>query len=339
MTAILAEVTRGSIVESVHHGAVAVADGAGRLVASVGDSEQRLFFRSSAKPFQAVPMITTGAADRFGFTTEELALACASHTSTEQHQEVVRSMLRKAGVEEQDMRCGISPPLDDVEKARVTLGIVEPDQVTCECSGEHAGMLAACRAANWSIEEYVAPDHPLQRDIKAAVAAACGLPEGELTLGTDGCSIPTFGAPLRAFAFAYAVLADPTGAIWTGSADQRAALDRLRASMVAHPVLIDGEDELDTDIIRLTEGRVVAKLGAEGLLCLAVPDRGLGIAISDASGSQRGLGPAAVAVLEQLELLSGNPLAGLRERHSGAVTSFTGEPVGEIRPVLQLGFS
>jgi len=266
-------------------------------------------------------------------------MVCASHSGTARHQAVVASILAKAGVAEPDLRCGLDPPLDEEEKARVLLGVVPPSQVQCECSGEHAGMLAACRAAGWPTDDYVAVDHPLQVEIRSIVAAACGVPPESLVIGTDGCGIPTFGATARAFAFAYAVMADPEGARWAGSIEQRAALLRLRGAMAAHPELVDVDGTLDTDIMRETGGKVIAKLGAEGLLTLAVPERRLGVAISDAGGSQRGLGPAAVAFLEQLGLADAGAIAAIREAHSGAVTNFAGETVGEIRPAMTLALA
>ena len=339
MAAVLAEITRGAIVESTHHGTVVAVDAGGKLVAHLGDPDLPLFFRSSAKPFQSVPVVTSGAADAFGLSTEELAMVCASHSGTARHQAVVASILAKAGVAEPDLRCGLDPPLDEEEKARVLLGVVPPSQVQCECSGEHAGMLAACRAAGWPTDDYVAVDHPLQVEIRSIVAAACGVPPESLVIGTDGCGIPTFGATARAFAFAYAVMADPEGARWAGSIEQRAALLRLRGAMAAHPELVDVDGTLDTDIMRETGGKVIAKLGAEGLLTLAVPERRLGVAISDAGGSQRGLGPAAVAFLEQLGLADAGAIAAIREAHSGAVTNFAGETVGEIRPAMTLALA
>lgn len=336
MAAVLAEITRGDLVESTHHGTVVVVDAEGALVAHLGDPELPLFFRSSAKPFQSVPVVTSGAADAFDLSTEELAIVYASHPGTARHQAVVASLLAKAGVGESDLLCGLDPPLDEEEKAKVLLGVVPPSQVQCECSGEHAGMLAACRAAGWPTEGYVERDHPLEVEIRSIVAAACGVAPDDLVIGTDGCSIPTFGAPIRTFARAYAVLADPRGAGWTGGVAQRAAVLRLREAIVAHPELIDVDGTLDTDIIRHTGGRVIAKLGAEGLLTMAVPDRRLGVAISDAGGSQRGLGPAAVAVLEQLDLAEPSAIAAIREAHSGTVTNFAGDAVGEIRPAMTL---
>ena len=336
MATLMAEITRGDLVESNHLGNAVVVGGNTDMVAWAGDPHERLFFRSSAKPFQAVPLVASGAADAYGFTTEELALASASHNATEPHQALVASMLTKAGLREDDLQCGIALPLDEEEKARVTLGLVQPSLIQCECSGKHAGMLATCRHQGWPIGSYLEPDHPLQQEIRAIVAAACGVPADSFDVAVDGCSLPTLGAPLRAFATAYAVFADPDGARWDSTLSYRAALHRLRGAFIRHPELVSGDGEIDTTIMRVTRGAVVAKLGAEGLLCMAIPDRGLGIAISDSSGSERGLGPGAVAVLGALELVDGDALATLKQELCPAVQSFAGQPVGETRPVLTL---
>jgi L-asparaginase II len=249
---------------------------------------------------------------------------------------ILATILEKIGVSESDLRCGFSQPLDEQEKARITLGLEEATEIRCECSGEHAGMLAACRAWNWPIEDYIAAEHPLQEEIRSIVARACGMAASQLELATDGCSIPTFGAPIRQFASAFAVLADPEGAIWDGLDSERAALLRLREAIALHPDLISGDGEIDTVIMQVTEGRVVAKLGAEGLLCLAIPGHRFGVAISDAGGSTRSLGPAAIAVLEQLGLEDDRTLATLKEELCPPIESFSGNAVGETRASLTL---
>ena len=336
--AVIAEVTRGDVVESRHRGSVVVVDTGGAVVASAGDIDRLAYFRSSAKPFQAIPLVESGAADAFGFTERELALACSSHDATPDHQRGVARMLGKIGLHEEDLRCGISPPVDEQELARSVLGLVWPSQVQCECSGEHAGMLAACKHLGYPLDTYVERDHPLQRRILEIIATVLGMDEDAVILGTDGCSIPTFAAPIRSFAIAYAKLATPRRTSLGNEPALVEAIDRLRAAMVAYPVMIGNEGVLDTDIMQFSDGRIVAKLGAEGLLCLAVPDRGFGIAIASEDGMPRGLGPAAIATLEQLELIDSETLCALRERYAGAVPNFKGEPVGAVRPVLQLQF-
>jgi L-asparaginase II len=337
--AVLAEVTRGDIVESVHRGVVVAVDVDGNIVASAGNVDQLAYFRSAAKPFQAIPVVESGAAEAFGFTERDLALSCSSHDSTPDHQRGVARMLEKIGLHDEDLRCGISPPVDEQELARSVLGLVWPSQVQCECSGEHVGMLAACKHLGYPLDTYVERDHPLQRRILEIVATVLGMDEDQLILGTDGCSIPTFAAPIRRFAIAYAALASPCRSPLRNKPALVAAIDRLRAAMVAYPVMIGNEGVLDTDIMQTSNGRIVAKLGAEGLLCLAVPERGLGIAITSEDGMPRGLGPAAMATLEQLGVANGEMLCALRERHAGAVQNFKGKPVGAIRPALQLQFA
>ena len=248
-------------------------------------------------------------------------------------------MLAKIGLHEEDLRCGISTPVDEQERARSVLGLVWPSQVQCECSGEHAGMLAACKHLGYPLDTYVEQDHPLQRRILEIITTVLGMDQDEVILGTDGCSIPTFAAPIRRFAIAYAALAAPERALADGGRGLAQPIDRLRAAMVAYPVMIGNEGVLDTEIMQASSGRIVAKLGAEGLLCLAAPERGLGIAIAADDGMQRGLGPAAIATLEQLGLADDEMLCPLREQFASAVPSFKGEPVGAIRPALQLQFA
>jgi L-asparaginase II len=245
-------------------------------------------------------------------------------------------MLAKIDLDEDALHCGVAPPPDPQEAARITLGLKAQSQLQCECSGEHAGMLAACLHLDYPLDSYTEPDHPLQRRIREVVAQAVRLPADDLITGTDGCRIPTFAAPVQSFAVAYATLADPRQAPAEAGRELAKFLDRLREAMLAHPILIGGDETLDTDIMALSEGRIVAKLGAEGLLCLAVPERGLGIAIATDDGSSRALGPAAVAVIEQLELAEPATVDTLRERHVETVKTFGGEAVGEMRAAFQL---
>jgi L-asparaginase II len=338
MSATLAAITRGELVESTHPGAVAVVDINGCLVASAGDIDQVIYFRSSAKPFQALPLVESGAADAFAFTDEELALACASHDATPRHQRAVARMLAKIGLDEDALRCGIAPPADEQEAARITLGLKATSQIQCECSGEHAGMLAVCRHLDYPLDSYIMDDHPLQRTIRDVMGQVLRLGEDELVVGTDGCRIPTFGAPLRAFAVAYATLATPERAPADAGQNLAQSIDRLRNAMLTYPEMVGGDQVLDSDIMRLSQGAIVAKLGAEGLLCMASPARQVGIAIASEDGSPRGLAPAAIRVLEQLELASRDMLNELRDRHAGSVETFAGETVGEVKPGFELSF-
>jgi L-asparaginase II len=333
---VLAETTRGGIVESVHHGAIAVVDVAGNLVASAGDVERVFFYRSSAKPFQAIPVVESGAADRFGWTERELALCCASHSGEPHHQAEVRAMLASLGLTPDALQCGCVVPYNEAEGARVAAGLVELSPLQCDCSGKHAGMLATCVHEGLPLDAYLDPAHPLQRRILGIMADVLRMPEREIVLGTDGCSLPTFAAPLRSFATSWATLANPDVAPPSAGQAHAPALRRLRAAMLAAPDNVAGTGELVTDLMRLGEGRIVAKSGAEGLICLAIPDRSLGIAIRILDGSFRAHPVVVAETLRQLDLLDWPTIDAILATHSPELRNHNRRHVGDIRPAFTL---
>ncbi|HEV2529018.1 MAG TPA: asparaginase [Thermomicrobiales bacterium] len=336
MSTVIANVTRGELVESRHHGVIVVATVDGTIVLSAGDPELLAYFRSSAKPFQAVPLIESGAADRFGFTDAEIALCCSSHDGAPWQQALVRGMLEKIGLPITALHCGVAPPYDEEEAARVRAGLVEGTPLHCDCSGKHAGMLAWCVHTGAPTENYLDASHPLQREILRVTAPALGVEQDSVRLAADGCSVPTFGAPIAAFARAYAALAAPGAHPDPAVREHETALVRARNAMASHPKHIAGPGNLDTDIIEVTGGRLIAKLGAEGLVCIAVPDRQMGVAVSMLDGSERARATVALAVLDQLGLFSAEERTELQRRQDPAVTNFNGWHVGDIVPVFSL---
>jgi L-asparaginase II len=336
VTTLLAEVTRGEAVESVHLGTIAVANATGDLVAWAGETTTFAYFRSSAKPFQAIPLVESGAADAFGFTPAELALCCASHHAEPHHQREVAAMLAKLGLTEAALRCGIPLPGDEAEQGRVLAGLVPQSPLHCDCSGKHTGMLATCRHLGYPIDGYLDPEHPVQRTIRGVVAEVCRVPAADLRLATDGCSVPTFGASIRAFATAYAALAAPERTPSGAGREHTAALTRLRRAMTTYPENVAGTDSLVTDLMAISDGAVVAKSGAEGLICLAIPAHELGIAIRIADGSFRAHPVVAAAVLEQLNALDPAVVAAVRERDDPTIRNHNGWQVGEMRAAFRL---
>jgi L-asparaginase II len=339
VTVILAEVTRAGAVESVHSGTIAVVDTDGRLVASVGDAETFAYFRSSAKPFQAIPVVESGAADAFGFTPAELALCCASHYAEPHHQRQVQAMLAKIGLDDGALRCGIPLPSDQEEAGRIIAGLVPRSPLQCDCSGKHTGMLATCVHLGYPIDSYLDPDHPAQRAIRGIVAEVCRVPEDSLRLGSDGCSVPTFGTSIRAFATAYAALAQPERVPEDAGGRHATSLNRLRSAMVAHPENVSGTGDLVTDLMAVAGGRIAAKTGAEGLICLALPEHGLGIAIRVADGSFRSHAVIVAAVLRQLKSIDPPIISAILERHRPEVRNHNGWHVGDIRAAFELRFA
>src|SRR6058998_3049781 len=200
------EQLRGSWVEAVHEVHVAVVDATGGLVAQTGDPELVTFWRSAAKPFQALPLVEDGAAERFGLTSEELALACASHSSEPGQVARVRELLGKIGCSERDLLCGPHPPLSDrVAQDYQTRG-VRLTAAYSNCSGKHAGMLALARHHAWPTEFYTRLEHPVQQRCLAEVSRWTDVPAGAIKTAVDGCGVVCFGLPLRNMALAYARL-------------------------------------------------------------------------------------------------------------------------------------
>lgn len=344
-SALLAVVTRGRYVESVHRGHVAVVDGLGRLVAHAGDPDAVTFLRSSAKPFQALPVVTAGAADRFGFTDAELALLCGSHGGEPVHTRLALSMLKKAGFAEADLQCGTHEPYDPDAARRLKERGEAPSPVFNNCSGKHAGMLALARHLGAPTETYRASDHPVQQQILSAVARFAVLPLDAVGIAGDGCGVPTFAVPVRVMAEMYARLVRPPDDF---DAPTRAACGRLVAAMMAHPELVEGTDLescLDTALMQALPGRLVSKVGAEGVYTAGVVPGdawpcGLGIAfkIEDGDPEERARAPFAIALLDRLGVLDDSAREALAGLVRKPVCDHRGDEVGEVQPACDLAW-
>jgi L-asparaginase II len=293
------DVFRGAIVESRHRVSVAVVDAGGALKARAGDPDLVTFWRSAAKFFQAIPLLTDGAADALGIADAELGLACASHNGEPRHVELAAALLARASCGAGDLACGPHPSLaEPVARAMAARG-ERPTRLHSNCSGKHAGMLALARHRGWPTSGYADLGHPVQARCSAEVARWTGVPEGAIGLGVDGCGVGCFALPLRAMALAYARLgARRLGGV--GAEAREAAADRLVRAVTAEPFLIAGTGRLCTGILTASNGRVVAKVGAEGVYSAALPELGLGVAVKVEDGDFRSSGPALLAVLDQL---------------------------------------
>jgi L-asparaginase II len=328
MTTRLAEITRAGEIESVHDGAIAVVDVSGKLVASAGDPNLFAFFRSSGKPFQAIPVVESGAADAFGFTPAELALCCASHYGEGFHQAQVSALLVKMGLDVSALQCGI--PAGYLTNAFRALQ--SPSPLQCDCSGKHSGMLATCLHLGYPIENYLDRDHPVQVRIRETVAELCRVPVESLKLAVDGCSVPTFGTTIKAFAIAYSSLGAPEDF----EPEHAAALNRLRNAMTTHPENVEGTGGFVTNLMRIAQGSIAVKTGAEGLICLAIPAAKLGIAVRIADGSFRAQPMIVASMLQQLGLATPELIDQIYELHPPKIVNHNQIHVGDIRPVFTL---
>jgi len=343
------EVLRGGIVESVHYGAVAVADPLGNLVAWWGDPETVTFLRSSAKPFQALPLVESGAADHFGLTPAHLAVICASHSGTDEHVRMVGSAQSQTGVSEDDLLCGVHPPADAETARRLRAEGLEPTPNRHNCSGKHTGMIALARYLGVPTGSYMERGHPVQERILLAISEMCSLEAGAIGVAIDGCSVPTFAVPLRAAATAYARLGDPSRL----PPARAEACRRIFEAMASHPFLVAGPGRFDTQLMQVGEGRLVVKGGAEGYHGIAVApgaagpgSPALGIALKIADGDQgrlsdtppgqRATARAVLAVLGELGALDAAQRGRLAEFEERRLTNWRGLEVGEVGACLRL---
>ncbi len=291
---ILVEVTRGTLVESVHRGAIAVVDAKGQVRAAIGDVGQRIFPRSAVKALQALPLVESGAADRYGFGNAELALACSSHNAEPRHVETAAAMLAKAGRGEADLECGAQIPTARAAAQALVRAGIAPGPLCNNCSGKHAGFI--CLACHRGLDPrgYVTPDHPAMREITATLAEMTGTSLGPEVRGVDGCSIPTYAIPIAALALAFARFITGEGL----SPARAAAARRLADACMAEPFMVAGTGRFCTDVMAALPARVFVKTGAEGVFCGALPELGLGIALKCDDGADRAAETVMAAVID-----------------------------------------
>lgn len=322
------EVVRGGIVESRHLVHVAVCDSGGGLVASAGDPGTRVFYRSAAKPFQALPLVEEGVVERLGISSEEVAACCASHEGEPAHLEAARSVLRKAGLDEGALRCGADGPFSRVESQALARRGEGPRPIHNNCSGKHAGMIALAVAMGWDPEGYHEVEHPVQRRMLAEVARWSRVPEGEIGVAVDGCGVACFAVPLDAMAASFARFAQ--------AAADGGAPARIVDAMTEHPFMVGGTGRACTEVMLRTGTRAFVKLGAEGVYGGGIPGAGLGFAIKVADGARRAVEVALVHVLGALGALDTADLQALERWVRPEVRNTRGEVVGEIRSELSL---
>ncbi len=328
------EVTRGFLVESVHRVTAVVTDVDGRLVAGSGDPDLVTFWRSAAKPFQALPLILDGAQERFGLTDEELAIACASHSSEPFHLEAVDRFMAKTGIDESLLACGPHLPMSAAVAKEMVRSGTRMTARWSNCSGKHTGLLALAKHHDWPLEGYERAGHPVQDRVQDEIEQWTGIPRNELVLAVDGCTTVCFGLPLRRMAQAYARFGLST----------RPEVRTLWQAITNYPQLIAGTKRLCTDLMVAFPGEILAKVGAEGVYCAAMPAWGVGIALKVEDGDMRSVGIALLAVIRQVVEHGGDAgdalerLDGLTEHAEVPVRTTRGAVVGQIRSAGQLDF-
>ena len=341
MNPILVHVMRGSAIESTHCGALAVLDADGAVVAALGDIERPIFPRSAVKVLQALPLIASGAADQLGLSEDELAIACASHGGEEIHAQTAARMLAKAGLDVGALECGAHWPYHEASMRALAEQGREPTALNNNCSGKHAGFLCLACALHGGkpdlqrfVRGYVKPEHPVMREVTSALQAATGYDLTNTPQGIDGCSIPTFAVPLRHLARAFARVGTGTGL----SAGHASAAKRLRAAVASAPYMVAGGGRFDTRVMDKLGARVFCKVGAEGVFCAALPERGLGVAIKiDDGNNARAAEVVMAAVIETFVTLDDDEASFMRTLSEVSLKNWNGIEVGRLAatPILR----
>ena len=341
--AVLVEVWRGPIIESLHRGHLIAVDGDGETVAELGDPATVTFIRSSGKPFQAIPLVASGAADRFGLSEKEIAIACGSHSGEPIHVETTASILRKIGLDASALKCGVHEPFSTEVARELAKNQKPPNVLQNNCSGKHAGMLALAKHLGAPTKSYDHPENPVQQHILRAVSEFSEIPQQEIPIGVDGCCVPVFGLSVRAMALMYARLVQPPVDF---DASVKSASKRILHAMITYPEMVGGtKDRLDTELIRAAGGRLISKIGAEGVYTVGVLPcdewpAGVGFALKMEDGDdKRARPPAVIEALRQLRVLHETEISSLASYAPTPITNRRGERVGEARAAFSLNIS
>lgn len=331
----LVELKRGGLTESVHRGAIVVAGPDGRRTGGLGHPAMPTFLRSTAKPIQALPVITSGAADAFGFSQAELAVMCGSLNGEDFQVAAVSEVLGRAGLDASLLACGVHRPSHRPTARALAEAGREPTELHNNCAGKHAAMLVLCRHLGYPTDDYWQPDHPVQGLILRTLAEVCAYPAEQIGIGIDGCGVSVFRLPLVSLAGAYSRLAAPRESGL--SPELTEAAERLMAACLAHPEMIAGSGRLCTRVMQAAPGLVLAKTGAEGTYALALPQQKIGVGLQIEDGGMRALAPLVTEVLHQLGVLDHDALDGeLADLHQPAIKNHRQEVVGRLEPVFGL---
>ena len=323
----LAAVTRNKYIESLHYGYICVVDSEGKVIYKKGDINTVFFFRSSAKPIQIIPFIQSGGAKAMGYTSKEIAIGCASHTGEPAHQETVLNVLKRLNLDVKDLRCGIKRPYNEDENNRLIFNEEKPSPLHSGCSGKHAAKHLGC-----DISDYNKASHPVQQEVLKTISFFTDQKIDKIPIGVDGCGLPIFILPIYNMALSYARLTrysqDPDSIY-------HEACKSVFEAMNEHPEMVAGTGEFCTELMQYTNGKLIAKIGAEAVYCLGIKEKNLGICIKIADGSERAIYPVVMQLLLELNIISDNEYEKLKHWHMTKLLNGLDEHIGYIIPVFQ----
>ena len=327
MSEIILEYTRAGHVENIHRADVVAVNCKGDILKEAGNGRLPMFWRSAAKPFQALAFVKNGGLEKYGLTDRELAFLVSSHSGEPFHVELVQGILAKLGLTTDVLNCGAARPMSGKANVELIKKGERPQAVHNACSGKHSKILALCQMMGLPVEDYIKPDHPAQKVIFQHVAMASCMPEDKLEIGIDGCGVPVFYLPLDHMARAYARLGSPDKGEW---GEYEAAARTIRDAMAAHPDALAGTGRIDTAISQVTGGRVIAKIGADAVYCMAVKDENMGIAFKVEDGDYGAVNPAVMAVLKYMDILTKDEYEQLLAKYPPVLKNHRGDVIGTI---------
>ncbi|MDE0308548.1 MAG: asparaginase [Acidiferrobacterales bacterium] len=329
---ILVEVTRGEMMESFHRGAVAVVNTDGETIAEYGDVNRPIYPRSAIKPLQAMVLVESGALERYALRDEHIALACASHSGQVTHVDSVRHWLEHLGLDETHLECGVHEPVHRKTRNEMIRQQYEPTALTNNCSGKHAGFISVALHCNLPVKGYIAREHPVQQYVLQTLEELSEESLHGRPAGLDGCGIPVTGMSLRGMALAFARLAVSD----YSSEIRRTAATRIRCAMGRLPELVGGENRFCTVVPRMTESRVLVKVGAEGVYAgMTSQCDGLGFALKIDDGSRRAAEVAMGWLIEKYCNLAQAQKRQLNPWFRPQVKTVAKRHAGVIRPVFE----
>ena len=325
MSEILIKIYRENLVENIYRGDIAIVNTRGEITFSVGDSEKITYWRSAAKPIQALLVIYSGATDKYKLTDKEIAIMASSHSGEEKHIKLIYKILDKIGLDEKALLCGVYIPFYKPTAKYLYKNKIKISPIYNPCSGKHVAQLTLCQYYGWRINDYYKLEHPVQQMILDVVAKMTEYPKEKIYLGIDGCGVPVFGLPIKNMSYAYTRIVN-----WELLfSEYQQAAKRIFLSMIKYPDIVGGTDRFDTDLMRVSEGKLLAKSGADGVFCIGVRN-GDGITVKMESGNMKFLPLVVVHILDQLKILPKEKLNKLKKYCPLDVKNCRDEIVGEF---------
>lgn len=331
MSEVLVNIVRGEHKEGCHHGDLVVVDYLGKILKKVGNENRFTYWRSCAKPFQLLPLIEQGGIEKFGLLEEEIAAMASSHGGEAKHVQVIGKILDKIGYVEDDLDCGFAPPFYPKAVEETLRKGEDYRKLQNNCSGKHAGMLALAKLLGYGIQNYIELDHPVQQIMLNTIREWVELSKREIKVAKDGCGVPVFGFAIKNMALAYAKLTVPEK-VFSGVRAQAARV--VLEAMTKYPFHVAGTDRLDTALMEVTRGRLVAKLGAEAVYNIGIKDQGIGICFKIDDGSYRALAPVAVHILKEMDFLTQDEFIQLKNYYRPLLKNHRQEVIGYLEPAF-----